>query len=147
MFFILLTMNRYNQTYNGSRTLTKLIETSKKQGKKILHLVLKQKPLSKETVDNLSEEIEKRLSAFFIKIIPKMEQLKPNEPETFLKYLVLQGVLKILENIMKKSYLSLSENDKKSVEIMFKKCEEEDFKEEDKDGKEHDRNKKNEYNY
>lgn len=95
-------MNRYNQTYSGSRTLTTLIETSKKQGRKILYLVLKQKPLSKETVENLTEEIEKRLGAFFIKIAPKLEQMKPNEPETFLKYLLLQGVLKILENIMKK---------------------------------------------
>jgi hypothetical protein len=127
-------MNRYNQTYNGSRTLTTLIETSKKQGRKILHLVLKQKPLSKETVENLTEEIEKRLGAFFIKIAPKLEQMKPNEPETFLKYLLLQGVLKILENIMKKSYLSLTEEDKKAVERIYKKCEEEDFEKEENDG-------------
>jgi hypothetical protein len=127
-------MNRYNQTYSGSRTLTTLIETSKKQGRKILYLVLKQKPLSKETVENLTEEIEKRLGAFFIKIAPKLEQMKPNEPETFLKYLLLQGVLKILENIMKKSYLSLTEEDKKAVERIYKKCEEEDFEKEENDG-------------
>ena len=127
-------MNRYNQTYSGSRTLTTLIETSKKQGRKILYLVLKQKPLSKETVENLTEEIEQRLGAFFIKIAPKLEQMKPNEPETFLKYLLLQGVLKILENIMKKSYLSLTEEDKKAVERIYKKCEEEDFEKEENDG-------------
>lgn len=127
-------MNRYNQTYSGSRTLTTLIETSKKQGRKILYLVLKKKPLSKETVENLTEEIEKRLGAFFIKIAPKLEQMKPNEPETFLKYLLLQGVLKILENIMKKSYLSLTEEDKKAVERIYKKCEEEDFEKEENDG-------------
>ena len=101
----------------------------KKKEDKLFHLVLKKKPLSKETLENLNNEIEERLGLFMEKIIPKLKEVNPKDPEKFLKYLNLQGVLKILGKIMDENFLCMTEEDKKVVERIYEKCNEEDFKE------------------
>ena len=109
--------------------MTTLINEAKEKGRQTLHLVLKKKPLSKETLENLNNEIEEKLGLFMEKIIPKLKEVNPKDPEKFLKYLILQGVLKILGKIMEENFLSMTEEDKKAVEKIYEKCKEEDFKE------------------
>lgn len=122
-------MKKSNKSAYQAGTMTILINEAKEKGRQTLHLVLKQKSLSRETLDNLNNEIEERLGLLIEKIIPKINEVNPKDPEKFLKYLTLQGVLKILGKIMEENYLCMTEEDKKAAEKIYEKCKEEDFKE------------------
>lgn len=102
-------------TYN----LSTIVEYAKEKAKKTLYLVLIKKPLSVKSLEKINNEIEVKLEKFFDKILPKLNEIKPQDPEKFLKYMMLKATLNILEKIMEKNYLKLTENDKISAKKIY----------------------------
>ncbi len=102
-------------TYN----LSTIVEYAKEKAKKTLYLVLIKKPLSVKSLEKINNEIEVKLEKFLDKIIPKLKEIKPQDPEKFLKYMMLKATLNILEKIMEKNYLKLTENDKISAKKIY----------------------------
>ena len=102
-------------TYN----LSTIEEYAKEKAKKTLYLVLIKKPLSVKSLEKINNEIEVKLEKFLDKIIPKLKEIKPQDPEKFLKYMMLKATLNILEKIMEKNYLKLTENDKISAKKIY----------------------------
>ncbi len=105
------------KSHSGS--LTTVITEAKEKGKKTIKIVLKQKPLPIEFLEKLNKEIELELEKYIERLIPKIQEIQADEPEKFLKYMLLQGLLNILEKIMKKYYLELTPDDKQSVQKIF----------------------------
>ena len=102
-------------TYN----LSTIVEYAKEKAKKTLYLVLIKKPLSVKSLEKINNEIEVKLEKFLDKILPKLNEIKPQDPEKFLKYMMLKATLNILEKIMEKNYLKLTENDKISAKKIY----------------------------
>lgn len=102
-------------TYN----LSTIVEYAKKKAKKTLYLVLIKKPLSVKSLEKINNEIEVKLEKFLDKILPKLNEINPQDPEKFLKYMMLKATLNILEKIMEKNYLKLTENDKISAKKIY----------------------------
>jgi len=102
-------------TYNFST----IVEYAKEKAKKTLYLVLIKKPLSVKSLEKINNEIEVKLEKFLDKILPKLNEINPQDPEKFLKYMMLKATLNILEKIMEKNYLKLTENDKISAKKIY----------------------------
>ena len=102
-------------TYN----LSTIVEYAKEKAKKTLYLVLIKKPLSVKSLEKINNEIEVKLEKFLDKILPKLNEINPQDPEKFLKYMMLKATLNILEKIMEKNYLKLTENDKISAKKIY----------------------------
>ena len=113
-YFTIL-INIESSTY----TLTSIVEYAKEKAKKALYLVLIKKPLSVKSLEKVNKEIELKLNKFLDKIIPKLNEIKPQDPEKFLKYMMLKATLNILDKIMKENYMLLSENDKIAAQNIF----------------------------
>ena len=100
-------------------SLTQIKQYAIEEGKKIIYLVLKKKPLSAEIIEKLSGDSLKRLEEYLISIIPALQKINPQDPEKVLKYISLQATLKILFKIMNDNYLTLSENDRILAEKIY----------------------------
>lgn len=100
-------------------SLTQIKQYAIEEGKKIIYLVLKKKPLSAEIIEKLSGDSLKRLEEYLISIIPTLQKTNPQDPEKVLKYISLQATLKILFKIMNDNYLTLSENDRILAEKIY----------------------------
>lgn len=116
---------------NSTYTLTSIVQYAKEKAKKTLYLVLKKKPLSVKTLEKINVEIEKKLTKFFDKIIPKLEEIKPKDPEKFLKFMMLKATLKILDKIMEENFMKLTEEDKIAAKNIYESPGEDDFEERD----------------
>ena len=99
-----------NNSY--SSYITTLVNYTKEKAKKTLYLVLIKKPLSAQSLENLNTNIESKLSKFLDKIIPKLNEQKPKDPEKFLKYMMLKATFKILAKIMDDNYMKMTEEDR-----------------------------------
>lgn len=100
-------------------SLTQIKQYAIEEGKNIIYLVLKKKPLSAEIIEKLSGDSLKRLEEYLISIIPALQKINPQDPEKVLKYISLQATLKILFKIMNDNYLTLSENDRILAEKIY----------------------------
>ena len=100
-------------------SLTQIKQYAIEEGKKIIYLVLKKKPLSAEIIEKLSGDSLKMLEEYLISIIPALQKINPQDPEKVLKYISLQATLKILFKIMNDNYLTLSENDRILAEKIY----------------------------
>lgn len=99
-----------NQTYI-TQTLTQTIE----RGKKLLHLVLKMKPLVHQVFEELEIEISEGMSKFLARIKPKIENTKFENPEQAIKVLLLKGLLNILKKLVEEYQMSLSPKDQEFI--------------------------------
>ena len=97
-----------NYPSSGIMTLT---QTVFKRGNQILHLVLQRKPFADEIIDEVRAELEKRLYGFLQSIIPKLQNIKFNNPEQSLKIIILNAIIKILNQMIKEDIIKLNEND------------------------------------
>lgn len=104
---------------NSSYSLTSVINYTKEKAKKALYLVLIKKPLSVKSTEKLNKIIESKLTKFFDKIIPKLNEIKPEDPEKFMKYMMLKATFKILEKIMNDNYLKMNEDDRNKIKEIY----------------------------
>ena len=87
--------------------------------KKVIYLILKKKPFQKEIIDQLESQLEFKMNEFFDKIIDKIKETKFNNIEQSLKYILLKGLVLILEKELNKNKIDLSEGEKNTLkEIM-----------------------------
>ena len=117
------------------------------KSKKTFYLVLKKKPLSVETIENLNIDFEKRLECYIDKIIPDLEKMNPEDPEKILKYISLQATAQILNQIMNEKYMNLTDNDKKTAEQIYNKKNENKKEEKNENKKEENKNQENNGNF
>ena len=117
----MLILNNYFKEMYQARTCTStnILQYAKSKARKSLYLVLKKKPFAKEIVEELNEEVERRLTNFIEKLVKKMEERQNDDPEKLLKYTILKAIVRILDNIMKENYIQMTEDDKAAVEIIF----------------------------
>ena len=66
-------------------SLTQIKQYAIEEGKKIIYLVLKKKPLSAEIIEKLSCDSLKILEEYLISIIPALQKINPQDPEKVLK--------------------------------------------------------------
>lgn len=120
-FYIMLIINNvFKEMYQAKTcTNTNILQYAKLKARKSLYLVLKKKPFAKEIVEELNEEVERRLTNFIEKLVKKMEERQNDDPEKLLKYTILKAIVRILDNIMKENYIQMTEDDKAAVEIIF----------------------------
>ena len=93
--------------------------------KKALYLVLKKKSFADEIIISLQEEIEKKFNDFLYRIAPNLTYIKLDNKEDGLKYILLKGLINILNDMYKTREIKLTESDKKITNEIF---EEEQFK-------------------
>ena len=97
-----------NYPSSGIMTLT---QTVFKRGNQILYLVIQRKPFADEIIDEVRAELEKRLYGFLQSIIPKLQNIKFSNPEQSLKIIILNAIIKILNQMIKEDIIKLNEND------------------------------------
>ena len=97
-----------NYPSSGIMTLT---QTVFKRGNQILYLVLQRKPFADEIIDEVRAELEKRLYVFLQSIIPKLQNIQFSNPEQSLKIIILNAIIKILNQMIKEDIIKLNEND------------------------------------
>lgn len=122
------------------KTITEtFIENVKKdiieKGKKKLYLVLKKKKsFGEEIVEELEKEINNRLAGYIKKKLPKLMEIKPDDPDTFLKLFILSSYIKILKALLEKYNIQLTEKDIEIVEDI-KNCDNDEDENKDDKGK------------
>lgn len=112
------------KTSTITQTLTLVEEKVKKKAKNTLYLVLKKKGLAEEIIENIDNELEKRFLEFLKKILPKLSEMKFDNPEEALECLLVKQIVSILDDMLKERMLDLSEGDKKLVFDIMNKGEE-----------------------
>lgn len=107
------------KTKSYTSTNTQILTYAKKKAKESLYLVLKKKPFATEIVEEINEEVEKRLTKFVEKLAKNLEEWQSEDKEKLLKFTLLKAIVKILDNIMQENYIKMTENDKIAVEKIF----------------------------
>ena len=110
-------------------TLTNLVDYAKEKANKVLYLVLKKKSFSVKQLEDINKEIEIKLEKFFDKIIPQLNKIKPKDEEKFLKYMMLKATIKILDKIMEKNYLKMTDEDKIAAKAIYENGDMDNFNE------------------
>lgn len=105
------------KTYTS--TNTQIITYAKQKAKQSLYLVLKKKSFGAQLVEEINEEVERRLTKFIEKLIKEIKEWQCEDPDKLLKYTILKAIIKILDNIMKENFIQMTENDKIAVEKIF----------------------------
>ena len=102
-----------------SITLTQYQSNVAKKGKNILYLVLKKKNFAEEIISNLQSEVEIRFQKFINDIVNDLQKIKLEDEENGLKYIILKGMINILNQMLKERMILLSEKDKKIIDEIF----------------------------
>ena len=123
-----------------SHTFTQYESKVTKKGKNVLYLVLKKKTFADEIIDSLQKEVETRFKKFLNEIAADLNKIKLDDEENGLKYIMLKGMINILNQMLKERMIILSEKDKQIINEIFEK--DEDIKDTVNQGKDHP--KKNE---
>lgn len=105
-----------NHQANQTRTITIVEEKVLRKGKNVLYLILKPRNFEEEIIENINEEIEIRFKNYIEKLIPKIINIKFDDNENSLKYIMASGLVKILKEMLKEIKLTLSPNDKMIIE-------------------------------
>jgi len=97
-----------------------ITQTTIEKGKHILHLILKKKPLTVKVIEEINDELEKRLTKFLDNIFIKIKDMKFDNPEQTLKVIIIKGLINILKKMIEENSIKLTEEDKKILdEIMI----------------------------
>ena len=96
------------------------------KGKKIYYLVLKKKPFQKEIIEQLESQLKSKINEFLDKIIDKFKEIKFDNIEQSLKYILLKGLILILEKELNKNKIHLSEGEKKILKEIMENDDEND---------------------
>ena len=123
---------KQNFNNNYSQTVTCVEEKFIKKTHEKLYLVLKKKGLAEQIIEKISEESEKRIKEYLMKILPKLNEMHFDNPEEALETLMLKQMIKILDDMYKERLLLLSEKDK---QLLFEHLGKKDDAEEKKEDK------------
>ena len=105
--------------YTNNQITTVIENKVLKKGKKALYLVLKKKSFADEIIESLQDEIEERFNKFLCQIAPKLNNIKLDNEEDSLKYLLIKGLIKILNDMLKERRINLTEKDKMITDEIF----------------------------
>ena len=83
-----------------------------KKAKNNLYLVFNKRD-TQEIIANIDKEFEKKLNEYLSTISKKFNQFNFDNPEKVLKYLLLNQMIKILDDMLKERILNLNEEVKK----------------------------------
>ena len=104
---------------NRSSTVTQYENKVTKKAKKVLYLVLKKQNFADEIINSLQIEVEKRFKKFLNDIAGDLEKIKFEDEENSLKYIILKGMINILNQMLKERMILLSDKDKQLVNEIF----------------------------
>ena len=102
-----------------SNIITQYESKVAKKGKKILYLVLKKKNFAEEIISSLQSEVERRFKKFLNDIAKDLENVTLEDEENGLKYIMLKGMINILNEMLKERMVILSEKDKSIINEIF----------------------------
>ena len=106
---------RKNQA-NQIGTITMVQEKVLNKGKNTLYLILKPKNFEEQIIDDINEEVENRFKDYIKKMAPKLLNSEFDDNENCLKYIMLRGYIKILNQMLKEIRLTLSPKDKMIID-------------------------------
>ena len=109
--------------------ITTLCHKFKENGKKVYYLVLKKKSFQKEIIEQLESQLESKMNEFWDKIIDKFKEKKFENVEQSLKYILLKGLVLILEKELKNNKIDLSEEEKNTLKEIMENDEDNDIHE------------------
>ena len=101
-------------------TITTVEEKVLKKGKNVLYLILKPKNIEDQIIEDITEEMEKRFKNCIEKIIPKIKNVEFDDNENSLKYIMISGLIKVLNEMLKEIKMTLSYNDQMLIEKEIK---------------------------
>lgn len=117
----------FNNIHSQTLTVTDYGKKVLKKGKKALYLVLRQKTFPDQIMDELEIEIEKRFKNFLMNIAPKLNDIKLENKENGLKYILIKGLINILNQMFNERMITLSDKDRNIVKEIFDEKEDEQF--------------------
>ena len=109
--------------------ITTLCHKFMENGKKVYYLVLKKKSFQKEIIEQLESRLESKMNEFWDKIIDKFKEKKFENVEQSLKYILLKGLVLILEKELKNNQIDLSEEEKNTLKEIMENDEDNDIDE------------------
>lgn len=109
--------------------ITTLCHKFMENGKKVYYLVLKKKSFQKEIIEQLESRLESKMNEFWDKIIDKFKEKKIENVEQSLKYILLKGLVLILEKELKNNQIDLSEEEKNTLKEIMENDEDNDIHE------------------
>lgn len=124
-----------------SQTVTTIINKYVPKGKKILYLVLQKKTNERIIIENLERELDIKMQDFLRKISEKLINVKFDDAERSLKYILLKGLINILEKMIEENMGKLSEEDKKLIKDIMNEDNNQKHDNNEKDGKNNKPNK------
>lgn len=107
------------QTSTQTQTITQFEKRLIEKGKKVIYLVLKPKTFGNEIIDSLHAELEKRFGNFVKQISPQLNNIKFEDEENSVKYIMLRAISEILTKMMNERMINLSSKDKKIIDDIF----------------------------
>ena len=114
----MLSNNNHNNT-TTTQTMT-LVQNCSVNGKRYLHLVLREKPFAEKIVEELKAEIEKRLEIYLnTHIFPQLAKMDVSEfknPEQSIKVIIISSIQEVLKEMMNENLLMLCPEDFALVE-------------------------------
>jgi hypothetical protein len=121
---------------NRTHSITQYENKAIKKAKNALYLVLKKKTFADEIITSLQNEVEQRFKRFINDIAKDLENIQLEDEETGLKYIILKGIINILNKMLQERMVTLSDKDKQLINDIFEKENEstEDLKVEPKYG-------------
>ena len=121
---------------NRAHSITQYENKAIKKAKNALYLVLKKKTFADEIITSLQNEVEQRFKRFINDIAKDLENIQLEDEETGLKYIIIKGIINILNRMLQERMVTLSDKDKQLINDIFEKENEstEDLKVEPKSG-------------
>jgi hypothetical protein len=101
-------------------TFTTVVNEAANKGKKVLYLVLKRKTNERRIIEDLEKELDIKMQMFLENIQEKIINAKFDNKERALKYILLKGLINILEKMIVENMGKLSDEDKKLIEDIMK---------------------------
>lgn len=102
-----------------NKTITTVFDNCINKGKKVLYLVLKKKTNEQRIIEELEKELDIKMQMFLDKIFEKLKTVQFDNKERSYKYILLKGLINILEKMIEENMGKLTEEDKQLIqEIM-----------------------------
>jgi len=117
----------FNNIHSQTSTITDYEKKILKKGKNALYLVLRQKTFPDQIIDELKIEVEKRFKNFLMNIAPKLNNIKLENKENGLKYILIKGLINILNQMFNERMITLSDKDRNIVKEIFDEKGDEQF--------------------
>ena len=88
-------------------------------GKNIIRQVLKRNDFAENIILDLEREVERRFAIFLNNKVSAINSKKLDDPENSIKYIMLKGLIKILDDLFYERMIILPETDKILIQRML----------------------------